>query len=91
MHARKFSSTNIELWIVPRLSSAKIPLLVLSAVAWTRKWGDLSACFSSFVSSIRALFCTNLGKSGYDCKFSVFVAGFCKNLPAVWASVGTED
>ena len=37
------------------------------------------------------LFCAIVGRSGEDCKYSVFSAGLCERLPVMWSEVSAED
>ena len=71
MPASRLSSGNIKCLVGPRLPFALMPLLTLSVVAWTMKWGHLSVSLGSFIRSMMALcLCTVVGRSSEDCRCS---------------------
>ena len=73
MPASKLSYASIVLWVGLHLPSVTTPLMILSAVVWTKRWSHLSVSFGSFMRSMRSLcFCDMLVKSSEDWKYSTF-------------------
>ena len=82
MSASKLLSKSMSFWVGPRLPSTKTPLLILSSVTWTRRWGHLSASFGSLMRLTRALyFYTIEGESDKDFKCSAFLQRDCARTP----------
>ena len=76
MSSSKLLSTTMAFWAGPLLTFTTTHFLILLAVAYTKRWGDLSVYFGSFMRSMRALcFYTIAGDSGEDCKCSNFFSG----------------
>ena len=81
MSASRLSSTSIEFWVGPHFLFAMTPLLILSAVPYSRRWGCLSMYFDSLMRSMRALcFCAISGRSGEECKYSIFLQQDCASI-----------
>ena len=67
MSASRLSSTSIAFLVGTLLPFVMTPLLMLSVVAYTRRWRDFSVSLCSLIRSMIALcLCTIVGRSGED-------------------------
>ena len=73
MSAIRLSSATIAFLVGPLLPFAMMPLLKLSAIAYTRSWGHLPVFLGGLMSSMMALcFCAIVDRSIEDFKYSTF-------------------
>ena len=80
MSASRLSSANIEFLVGPWLPFELIPLLTLSVVACTMRWGHFSASLGSFRRSKIALYLSTIvGRSRDDFKCSANLQRDCAN------------
>ena len=91
--ASRLTSAKIALWKGPLSPFTRMPLLILSAVTWIRRWFHLSASLGNLMRSKRALcFCMIMDRPVEDCRCSTFFAvGLCKDLPVVWTKISAKD
>ena len=74
IYASRLLSASMEFWVGPCFPCVTTPLLILSAVAGTKRRENSYASFGSFTRSMRAfLFCAVLFRYGEDFKCSVFL------------------